>query len=69
MKGSGICRQDQIDQLRRLKAKSPARTALEQKWTRNLAFSHRCRSTDWGQMLDDLIEKILPLAITERLMK
>jgi len=61
--------QSVLKELRRLRQKSPEHCVLDIKFARALAFTHGGREMPWPEMLDHLIVKITPLAVTERLTK
>lgn len=66
-RGDGQTHMSFLKELRRLQAKLPAHSVEDINWARCLAFSHKCRDSDYAKMVNDLIEKITPIAVKERL--
>ena len=56
-----------LHELRRLQAKLPVHTNSDLGYVRALAFGFKCRDDNYAVMLNHLIEKVVPLAIKERL--
>lgn len=55
------------ERLKRLEDKLPEHSCADIRFVRGLAFGRGCRKLTYSELLPQMVQKIAPLAITERL--